>query len=213
MASQIFHLNRDPIPSDIIDLGMNEKDMVKNDNTAKVWILMNGVLQIVPVPKGGSSETLVCDRDPTIDEPLEYGLVQKNSLWENTTTRKFFRCYNDTPAALIWDRITVNSNVNIPRSYSPQSLSFGVERIPNINNDVFVTVSTQMSLTSLQSSTISFQIDSGSGFINIANITSSLSTITKVDVISFIVPAGSKYKLVSSGTGINSIISASELVL
>lgn len=105
--------------------------------------------------------------------------------------------------------IVLNSN----RSYSTQSISFGTGRTPSATNDIFVVCSVQALVTAIQTSTITVQIDSGSGFVTIATLSSSGVAITKADIVSFVVPANSAYKLVSAGTGSNSIVSTYELTL
>lgn len=169
-----------------------------------------------------------CDRDPTGTEAIVSGYgIPSNWLfyWWNTTTNDVFICQNGSATPLVWWKQVTSLNftsmlagsgwnLNKPRSYSSVSLAFNTSRTPSATNDVFVTANVSMGITLIQTSTISAQVDTGSGFISVATVSiAAAAAVTRGDRLAFIVPANSSYKIIASGTGANSISSIYELLL
>lgn len=166
--------------------------------------------------------------DPTGTEPVvsSYNLPSNFLFyWWNTSTNDIFYCANPSESPLVWKKEVNSSNIasallffgwkiNTARGYTSPSIVFGTGRTPNATNDTFVIVNVTMGITLLQNCSISAQIDAGGGFIERARCSLSVAAASTVgDALSFIVPAGSAYKLVSSGSGTNTIISTQELTL
>ncbi|TAL08152.1 MAG: hypothetical protein EPO02_13680 [Nitrospirae bacterium] len=107
----------------------------------------------------------------------------------------------------------ISVKLDTSRSYSPQTIAFSTPRTPSITNDTFVVCNVTMGLTAIQSSTIQAQVNSGAGFVTIAQCSLSLIATTEGEALSFIVPANASYQIVSSGTGTNTIVSTMELTL
>jgi len=101
------------------------------------------------------------------------------------------------------------------RSYSSVSLSFNSSRTPNAASDTLVICSIQMNVDAGNESTINVQVNTGSGFVTIATLDSFVTgagdNTTTITPVTFVVPANSSYQILSSGTGINAIISTYEL--
>lgn len=116
----------------------------------------------------------------------------------------------DTVAAA---RINLGININSTRNYSSVSLAFNTSRTPNATNDVLVICSLREIVTVLQSSTINIQVDTGSGFTTIETFAISGVAADITTGFSFVVPMNCSYKIISSGTGTNSISSIYELTL
>lgn len=160
-----------------------------------------------------------CDRDPTSDEPIVSDIGFPTNwlfFWWNTTTSTLSFCSDGSAIPLVWNIFTVNapaSLINTQRDYSPVSLAFNTNRTPSTTNDTWVLCNVNIVLSILQSSTITAQVNTGSGFITVASASNSGVAITTSSCLSFPVPANSIYKIVSGGTGTNSIISIFELSL
>lgn len=169
-----------------------------------------------------------CDRDPTGTESVVSGYGIPSTwmfYWWNTTTNDVFVCQNGSATPLVWWKIATSLNfasmlsstgwkLNTARSYSSQSLTFGTARTPSATNDTFVVCNVTMAITVLQTCTITAQINPGSGFTTINQVSLNVAAASTVgDALSFIVPANSQYKIVSAGTGTNTIVSAYELTM
>lgn len=167
-----------------------------------------------------------CDRDPTATETIVSAVgIPANWLfyWWNTTTNDIFVCQNGSATPLVWWKqisslnlaATIGSSlgwhINSNRAYAPITLAFNTARTPSATNDTFVIVSVQMALALLQNSTVTAQVDSGSGFSTIATMTLSGQVLTDTKAFSFLVPANAQYKIISAGTGTNTITSINEL--
>lgn len=166
--------------------------------------------------------------DPTATEPVvsSYSLPANFLFyWWNTATNDIFYCVDPSVPTLVWKKEVNSSNIaavllafgwkiNTARSYTTPALVFGTGRTPNATNDTFVIVNVTMAITLLQSCTISAQIDPGGGFVERARCSLNVAAASTVgDALSFLVPAGSAYKVVSSGSGSNTIVSAQELTM
>lgn len=185
---------------------------------------------------GGAFIYYTCDRDPTSDEPLVYnGYSDLLLMWWNTANSTLFWCLNDTEAEMEWQQIITSNTaadiiltpenllllklalgyqIDSIRSYLPRSTpSFNTNYTPSSTNDTFVLATVNISLSLLQSSTIIAQINSGSGFVTVATAANGSVAINNTSTLSFIVPANSTYKIVSSGTGSNTLNSIMELIL
>jgi|GEM_PF-4851680 len=168
-----------------------------------------------------------CDRDPTATEPIVSGYSIPNTwlfYWWNTTTNDVFVCQNGSASPLVWWKqasslniasmlSSIGWNINKARGYSSQSLSFNTPRTPSVTNDTFVICNVTMAITLVQTSTITAQVDPGSGFVTRAQCSlSAAAATTDGHALSFFVPANSQYKIVSAGTGTNTIVSTHELL-
>lgn len=158
-----------------------------------------------------------CDRDPTSTEPNDTGILQYGNLWRNSTNNNLWFCldsgdYNNND--LVWgflDKIVPN----VPDiSYSVRSSpSFGTSYSPSATNNVFVLATVNIQTTILQTGTINVQVDSGSGFSTISTIEKNSVLSNDTHTLSFIVPAGSTYQIIKSGTGTNTLNGIVELIL
>lgn len=170
----------------------------------------------------------ICDRDPTTTEPIVSGYNLPSTwlfYWWNTTTNDVFVCQNGSATPLVWWKQATSLNftsmlsasgwnLNKPRSYASVTLAFNTSRTPNATNDVFVTANVSMGITLIQTSTISAQVDSGSGFVSVATVSlAAAAAVTRGDRLAFMVPANSSYKIIASGTGTNTMGSIYELTL
>lgn len=118
--------------------------------------------------------------------------------------------------------IVKESIFGIQRHYSQISLSFNESRIPNSLCDTLVVITIDLTAADAEIATTTFQIDSGSGFsiistvsneFNVSGIIGITGNSTIKQVMTFIVPCNSSYKIVNSGTGTSTITSIYELIL
>lgn len=162
----------------------------------------------------------LCDRDPTSTEldvldPANSGIGVYVNIpdfkyaWFNTTSNEIFWCTDNTFNAMIWKKAANNINfdsllpssladsqINTSRSYSPRSTpAFNTDYAPSTTNDVFVLATVNIALAILQSSTVTAQVDTGSGFVTIASAARGSVVINDTFTLSFIVPKGATYKL------------------
>jgi hypothetical protein len=166
--------------------------------------------------------------DPTGTEPVVSGYgLPANWLfyWWNTTTNDIFYCVDPTGSPLVWEKEVNASNIaaillafgwkiNTNRSYTTASITFGTGRTPNATNDTFVICNVTMAITLVQNCTITAQVDSGAGFVTRAQCSLNVAAASTVgSALSFWVPANAAYKLVSAGTGTNTIVSTHELTM
>lgn len=185
---------------------------------------------------GGAFIYYTCDRNPTNDEPLVYNnYLDLLLLWWNTTDSTLFWCLNNSSEEMDWQQIITSETaaevilnpenlgllktalgyqIDTPRSYSERSTpSFDTNYTPSATNDTFVIATVNIALSILQSSSVVAQVDIGSGFVTIATAASGSVAINNTSSLSFIVPAGATYKLLSSGTGTNTLNGIMELSL
>lgn len=203
-------------------------------------VLELAALSVVPTidPQDGGFDTFlnyVCIRDPTADEPLLpyhdypwlpfwWQTANSTDSWATYTTSDFWLCVDNAPAAMVWWRMVFDSNItsvlnsvgweiNTSRSYSARtSAAFGTSYTPSASNDTQVIASVKLSSTVLLASTVDIQVDTGSGFTTILELSVSGLAATMTQSATFIVPAGASYKLVQSVGG-SSIIYINELSL
>jgi len=180
-----------------------------------------------PVYNGNSPSYFMCDRDPTASEPNVSSIPFPSDWligWWNQTDNTYWLCFDLTADSLVCHEIADSGNfesllsnmgwkINTNRNYSSVSLSFNTNRMPSATNDVFVNAVVNIQLSALQSSTIEAQVDTGSGFSAVASLANASIATNNTATLSFIVPVGASYKLVSSGTGTTSIVSINELPL
>lgn len=163
------------------------------------------------------------DRDPTSSEPLVYnGHPTLIFIWFNTATVDLFWCMDNTTDAMKWSKMVspqnalsvltaLGWNINSNRSiHTVSSPAFNSPRTPSAISDTFTTASVQMVNTLLTTSTITVQVDTGSGYNTVATIGMSGLAATNTQAVSFIVPANSAYKILQSGSGTNTLISITE---
>lgn len=190
----------------------------------------------VITPYGGAFIYYTCDRDPTATEPLVYNNYSDLLLlWWNTASSTLFWCLDNTSGDMNWQEIVTSEtaadiilnptnlallktafgyNLNTSRSYASRSSpAFNTNYTPNATHDTFVLATVNISLSLLQSSTITAQINSGSGFVTVATAANSAVAINNTSTLSFWVPANSIYKIVSAGTGTNALNSIMELTM
>jgi len=178
----------------------------------------------------------LCDRDPTSTEldvldPVNAGVGVYVNIpdfkyyWFNTVSNEIFWCTDNSLNAMIWHRVANDLNIdsilsnssweiNSSRSYSPRSTpAFDTNYTPSLTNDIFVLATVNIVLSVLQSSTITVEVDTGSGFVAISTAAPGGIAINDTRTLSFIVPKGATYKIVSAGTGTNTLNSIMELTL
>jgi hypothetical protein len=178
----------------------------------------------------------LCDRDPTSTEldvldPANAGVGVYVNIpdfkyyWFNTISNEIFWCTDNSFNAMIWHKMADNLNIdsilsssswklNSSRSYVERSTpAFNTNYTPSVTNDTFVLATVNIVLSILQSSTITAEIDTGSGFVTVATAANDAVAINNTSTLSFIVPAGATYKIVSAGTGTNTLNSIMELSL
>lgn len=135
----------------------------------------------------------------------------EGQLFYNTTSNAVKVCN----ATNIWTALN-----GAQRDYSAVgSPAFNTSRTPSGSRDTFVIATVTMAVENDETSTITAQVDTGSGFVTIAT-TGHVFDVTGIGVggtstvsetISFIVPANTAYKIVSSGTGANALDALQEL--
>ena len=165
---------------------------------------------------------LTADHDPTANEPWDNGIIQYGVEWRNTVNDTIWFCtaapnttYGDPSVNtdLEWKYLgTLKDSAPMAKTiHSVSSPAFSSPRTPNANADVHVNAIVGISITVLQTSTISAQVDTGSGYVTVAQWSiGSLSLSGLSNTLSFLVPAGAAYKLTASGNGTTSISSLLE---
>lgn len=112
-----------------------------------------------------------------------------------------------------------NSRVATPapgsQSYSSVSLAFNTARTPNSTYNTLVVVTCSASIGLGQTSTINFIINSTtiSSQTTSNSITVALGSMTTPINCTFLVPAGSSYKITQSGSATNTISSIYEITV
>ena len=178
----------------------------------------------------------------TLDDqgnPVLVGYPGFYYMWYNTSSHAFWWCLDNTAGAMVWEqmlsvgdlpltitnggtgssdaasaRINLGLNINSSRPYSIiSSPDFGIDYSPSLTNDTFVLASIQMANTLSTTTTVTADIDTGSGFETVATIAMSGVAATSIQVVSFIVPLGTTYRLAKTGNGQNTFVSLSELGL
>lgn len=177
-----------------------------------------------------------CDRDPTSSEPLVYnGYSDLLLLWWNTEDSTLFFCLDDTLGSMDWQQVITNETaadiiltpdnlsllkfalgyqIDTNRSYfNRSSPAFNTSYAPSSTNDTFVLATVNIVLSLLQSSTVTAQVNTGAGFVTVATAAPGGVAINDTRTLSFIVPANASYKIVSAGTGTNTLNGIVELTL
>lgn len=190
----------------------------------------------VITPYGGAFIYYTCDRDPTSNEPLVYNdLNDLLLLWWNTANSTIFWCLDNTSGDMEWQQVITNEtaaeiiltptnlsllklalgyNIDSSRDYIQRtSPEFNTNYTPSATNDTFVSVTVNIVLSLLQSSTITAQVNTGSGFVIVATAENGSVALNNISTLSFIVPADATYKIVSGGTGTNTLNDIMELSL
>jgi hypothetical protein len=156
----------------------------------------------------------LCDRDPTNNEPDCYGgydgLIY---FWWNTTTLDLFICTNNMDNTnLSWEKWTTSNNIltilaqtwglNTSRGYVQRSSpAFSTSYTPSTTNDTQVIATVSLTSTLLATAQVNVQVNTGSGFVTIAENSLSGVAATTIRSVTFTVPANASYQLVSvSGT-------------
>jgi hypothetical protein len=167
------------------------------------------------------------DRDPTSDEPdVFYGYPGLIYFWWNTTTLDFFICTNsaDSPdgSGLGWEKFATSRTVleilaaagwglNTSRDYAQRSSpAFSTSYTPSATNDTQVIATVSLTSTLLTASEVQVQVNTGSGFVTVAEQSVTGVDATSIYPVTFTVPTSASYQLVSvSGTA--SIVQIMEL--
>lgn len=118
-------------------------------------------------------------------------------------------------------RTNLGINVNSARSYSLVVLAFNTGRTPSTTQDTLVIATVEMDFDDGEDSTITFQIDDGGGYDSIYSLGGMFNpsgigvsgTAVSRQTMTVIVPANSIYKIISAGTGNNTIETINELTL
>jgi hypothetical protein len=157
-----------------------------------------------PVYQGvGQPGYFFCDRDPTDTEPNVNAIPFPNNWlvgWFNQTTNNLFFCLDPTATTLVWERYVLGQ-LNMPRLYVPvASPAFSTPRSPSSGEDVTVSAIVTLTSTLLTPAEVDAQIDGGGGYVTIATQGMSGLAATNTVTLTFTVPAGSAYQLISSGT-------------
>jgi len=160
---------------------------------------------------------LTADHDPTSSEPWDDGIIQYGCQWRNSINNRIWFCtaapntsYGD-PAVntqLVWKFLkTLEDSVPASKTlHSVSSPAFNSPRTPNVNADVHVNALVGISVTVLQTSVITAQVDTGSGYITVGQWgVGGLALSNATNTLSFLVPAGATYRLMASGTGTTSV--------
>ena len=113
------------------------------------------------------------------------------------------------------DAIGTVGNINTTRPYTKRSpAAFNVSYTASTTRDAYVLAVIKSSLTVVQNTKVEFQVDYGSGFITLAVIANDIGLLIpgRTDTLAVKVPANCPYKIISSGTGINTLVSIQELI-
>ena len=110
-------------------------------------------------------------------------------------------------------RINLGININSTRSYSLRSSpSFDTNYTPNANNDTFLIAIVNVVSTLVIPGTVLLQLNTGSGFVTVGEVSVSGVVSSIFQTISVIVPSNTQYKLLNT-SGTASIVSLNELNL
>lgn len=166
---------------------------------------------------------LTADHNPASNEPWDQGILQYGALWRNSVNNTVWFC-TDAPNVTYGDP-NVNTDLswgylgtlvdNAPSAKTMHVVSspaFNSPRTPSSDVDVMVNAMVSISLTILQTSLITAQVDTGAGYITVGQYGKGLIALSSPDynTLSFLVPAGASYKLLSSGTGTTAIVDVVE---
>jgi len=166
---------------------------------------------------------LTADHDPSSNEPWDQGIIQYGVFWRNSNNNTIWFCTNapniiygdpSINTELEWKYLaTLNTSAPTAKSiHAVSSPSFSSSRTPSENLDVHVNALVGISITALQTSLISAQVDTGDGYVTVAEWGIGLLSLSDLsNTLSFLVPAGASYKLIASGTGTTSISSILEV--
>ncbi len=118
-------------------------------------------------------------------------------------------------------RTNLGINVNSARSYTAVVLALNTDRTPSTTQDTLVIATVDMALDDGETSTMTFQVNDGGGHDSICSVTAQFDptgvgvagTFTSAQTMTVIVPANSIYKIISAGTGVNTITTINELTL
>lgn len=137
----------------------------------------------------------------------------------DTVNNRAYVCTYHSGTELGWTEVVpFSGNLNTARAYTQRSTpAFNTAYTPNANNDTFVSAIVSQSNTLTQTTSISFQVDFGSGYVTLATFASNGIVIgvaaARTDTFGVIVPKNCPYKLVASGAGTNTLVSIQELSL
>lgn len=160
---------------------------------------------------------LTADHDPTSNEPWDQGIIQYGCLWRNYNNNTIWFCtaapnvtYGDPTVntQLQWRYLSglKSSAPSTKTLHSVSSPAFNSPRTPNANADVHVNAIVGISITILQTSLITAQVDTGSGYVTVGQWgLGALALSGATNTLSFLVPAGATYRLMASGTGTTSV--------
>ncbi len=176
-------------------------------------------LPTVPLTKGGSGQVTKTASYDALSPTTTKGDI---AVFNGTNNVRFaagadgrLLRYNAAQAAGV---LAADITVGLTRDYGVvSSPAFSTPRTPSVTHDTFVMANVSMDITTGQTSTITAQVDTGSGMTTIATeeFTATLVGFTAGNkrCIQFIVPANGSYQLVSAGTGTNTLDSVNELSL
>jgi hypothetical protein len=166
---------------------------------------------------------LTGDHDPGTNEPWDNGIIQYGVEWRNSNNDNIWFCTGsphtdsedpDINTGLSWKFLgQLQSSAPAQKTiHSVSSPSFNSPRTPSSTLDVDVNAILGISVTVLETSTITAQVDTGSGYTTVGQWSIGLLSLSGlVNTLSFKVPAGAAYKLIASGTGTTSIVSLLEI--
>lgn len=180
-----------------------------------------------PVYNMNPPVTFDADRDPTSTEPVIAALLPDGWFvtWENTVSTDTYDCKACIQGSMLWEKRIYSTNlvstlaslgwqVNTARNYSTITLDLNASRTPSATNDILVVANISHSNISITTTEVDGQIDTGNGagFTTISSTQMAGPLPTIVIPITFLVPAGASYQLVSSGNGIVTILSINEII-
>jgi hypothetical protein len=159
---------------------------------------------------------LTADHNPGASEPWD-GIIQYGIFWRNYVNNTLWFCTsapnsdNTDLEWMYWATLSGAPPAN-KTIHSVSSPAFNSPRIPSVSKDSHVNALVGISITVLQSSLITAQVDTGSGYVTIAQWgLGALALSGASNTLSFFVPAGATYRLMASGTGVTSISSILEV--
>ncbi len=157
----------------------------------------------------------VGDHDPSSSESTSGGVIQKYDFYINKISNVLFQNVDSTIDSLQWAKQSPSpSMLNVTRNYSLVNLSLDTVRLPNNNFDTFVSLAVNLINNDTDNSALYIQLNSGDGFIILALLENDSSLISNITMsYSFIVPKGTTYKLVPTGSGEVKLIRLYELTL
>lgn len=167
-----------------------------------------------------------CDRDPTSSEPLCYtGIPDFLEPWWNTASGDIFFCVDNTPNAMVWNKLITNANIvdiltalgvyqSTNRPYVQRSSpAFSTSYQPSTTSDTLVALTLNFTGLLSLSSTVNIEVSQdNSTWQTIFSIVKSLSIGgNENDPVNFTVPIGSHYRIVQAAGTAASIVSIYEL--